>query len=267
MTDKIYHKGKMIDMPARGMLPSREVAQSWLEHETRDLYLQGYERLGLGRLSSERVKLLDENEERMFHRATDALRALRTRLGLHPLELLAAESKKEDEVEAILDDYHGRVYNLSEIDKLRLAFRLLDEVVGEEMASEFRQVAAGEARVEAGHWRRHDAPIHVCPWCDGNGSYRDPHHRYRRVDCVRCEDGFVYAEDESEIEDESEVPSEAACIAISDGQPWSLEQEVEAQGYDTIADYLEHEGEEALAEVRTNLELAERFRRTDEEDA
>ena len=92
-----------------------------------------------------------------------------------------------------------------------------------------------------------------CDVCHGS--------RYNRVNCARCENGFIYAEDESEVEDEDEVPSRQGCAAISAGDEWSLEQEIEVNGYESAEDLIEEEGEESLDAYREILERAEKHRK------
>ena len=94
-------------------------------------------------------------------------------------------------------------------------------------------------------WNRsteRDNPVHCCPRCEGDGNLGRPEGASRwskPIKCNRCA-GIGYLLQEEAPTDEEECLSLEGRRALNAGEPWTDAQEAEAQGYDSLEEYLEY---------------------------
>jgi hypothetical protein len=184
---------------------------------------------------------LDADESVLLSRARSDLEELAEKLKRSGVDRLAGVAPPEDPIKDLFEDWNSRLRQFMQRQEepmiLKLALEiLLDADVDEETVDELRRVLAGELGI--GRWgsARNRGPIWACPWCDGEHTYRK-RGEYKDHDCARCKGaGWLYQEDAPE----EDGTSEAGKLAISAGDPWTLEDEAKANGYDSL--------EQALAE-------------------
>jgi hypothetical protein len=190
---------------------------------------------------------LDDDEKALYDRTGAMLKELAestitpAMVKIAKAAVIEPEKAPEDiiwsqEVDKLVEPWNAPVATFirdnPEHESLRLAVAILDQVGMEERVNEFLGVIAGDFRVTTGGYGNRNSPVWACPRCEGEGNLGGK--SWAKDICKRCR-GLGYLLQDEDDDTECDMTLEGRK-ALNNGEPWTLENEAIASGYESLAD-------------------------------
>ena len=207
---------------------------------------------------------LDDVEQRLHHEVTLKLRELEARIKMPAMVKIAtdvADAEAEEAKQTGSDIPEDEISWSHPVDRaleyksplnrwlnqnsntegVRLAFAILEYIGYEESTVDILSLLSGDRKLARGYGSGsslsgREWPVHACPRCEGDGSLT--RSRYSNDVCKRCK-GWGYLLQEEAPSDEEENLSRAGRLARNAGEPWTVEDEVKENDYESVSDAIE----------------------------